>query len=170
MDFTLTRQCLSKPTAQGLEEAFNLFGAPGSSGRAPCRRVRNNCAVRMCVALSRSMNVDILGAYTGGLVHSGRNCMGEEKFRHIAGSRDLYRYLQTSLGFQFVRLNANGEPPQGKGILFFSNCFTRENGTTGSHIDYWNGRTYTNAATGTGGPRGRLRLFDSADRVYFCRL
>ncbi len=174
MDFSMSRQCLSKPTAEGLEEAFKLFGVAGAPARAPCNRIRNNCAVRMCVALSRSMNVDVLGAYTGGMVHSGRNCMGAEKFRHISSSQELFNYLRGSLGFSFVRLNTDGPSPSGKGILFFRNCFHRardaEGVNRGDHIDYWNGQAYTNAATGTGAPRGRLDLFERADRVYFCRL
>jgi hypothetical protein len=175
MNFSPPEVCYVRPPVMVLEREFEQFGPPGDSRRRPCTRtgggsVRNQCAVRMSVALSRAMNSDVLGAYRGGNVHSARCCSGENGQRHITGSRQLYNYLRNTLGFEFERNRAGASGIPRKGILFFLRCFNRSNGTRGSHIDYWNGHRYTNSAAGEGGADRNLRLFRRADRVYFCPL
>lgn len=131
------------------------FGMPGSEGRAPCRRsrdpgvggpkVRNQCAVRMSVALCRSMNADIFGA-------------DDDKCRHIASSETLFNYLRETLNFTFEPIGTNYSLIPQPGIIFFQNISGFRAGV-GDHFDYWNGRTYFNAVSGTSGPSGNLNLF-----------
>ena len=179
--FATPAQCLARPTAHGLAREFRRFGAPGAEGRLPCRRSRdrsvggpmvlNQCAVRMSVALCRSMNDDIFGPYDGGL-HSDQCCAGPVPCRHISSAQTLFRHLQRKLGFAFERLATGAAGISGrKGIVFFDDVFIRRNGTAGDHIDFWDGRTYTNEATGAGAPTGDLPMFDDARRgVWFCQL
>lgn len=148
----------------------------------PCRRsrdpgiggpqVRNQCAVRMSVALCRAMGEDIFGPYDMGGLHGARCCAGEDedKHRHITGAQGLFTYLRGTLRFPFRQIAGADEIRPHKGIVFFDDVFTRKNGTRGDHIDYWNGRTYTNAATGAGAPSGDLDMFDDAARIWFCQL
>ena len=92
------------------------FGMPGSEGRAPSRRsrdpgvggpkVRNQCAVRMSVALCRSMNADIFGA-------------DDDKCRHIASSETLFNYLRETLNFTFEPIGTNYSLIPQPGIIFF---------------------------------------------------
>ncbi len=111
MTFSLPERCYVRPPVMSLEREFGQFGPPGDSLRQPCTRsggrsVDNHCAVRMCVALSRAMNSDVLGAYTGGNVHSSRCCAGQDGQRHITGPQDSYNYLRNQLGFEFARTEA----------------------------------------------------------------
>ena len=173
--------CLARPTAIGLEREYQRFGPPNSETRAPCRRsrdpgvggpkVRNQCAVRMSVALCRSMNGDIFDAYTEGALHSARCCAGRDadKYRHITSSETLYTYLSGTLNFRFSPAGTDPGSLRHPGIIFFQNIQGFRNGA-GDHIDYWNGQTYFNAVTGEGGPSGALTLFNRASRVFFCRL
>lgn len=166
-------------TANRLENEFRKFGPPRDSRRSPCSRVgngkiKNQCAIRMCVALSRAANSDILGGYTGGLVHGTRCCSASPPTRHITGSRELFNHLNDTLNFNFSRYNSGNETISRlagrKGIIFFKRCFSRDNGTVGSHIDYWNGTTYTNSARGNAAAHEGLGLFNSAQQIYFCIL
>lgn len=178
---TAIGQSLAKPSALRLGWEYMKFGMPGSEGRAPCRRsrdpgvggpkVRNQCAVRMSVALCRSMNADIFGAYDGGSLHSGHGCAGadDDKCRHIASSETLFNYLRETLNFTFEPIGTNYSLIPQPGIIFFQNISGFRAGV-GDHIDYWNGRTYFNAVSGTGGPSGNLNLFRRASRVWYCRL
>ena len=67
MSFLPINMCLRRPTAAGLEAEYEIFR---NQGRFPCtrstadgdRRVRNQCAVRMSIALSRAMNHDVMYA------------------------------------------------------------------------------------------------------------
>ena len=170
--------CLERPTAEGLAQEFVNFGLPHTEGRYPCRRSRdldiggpritNQCAVRMSVALCRSMNNDIFGAFTGGNVHSTNCCSGENKFRHITRAQSLFDYLNDTLNFNFQRVGSSPAELSGrKGILFLRHCFR---GGRGSHIDYWNGTTYTNSASGNAAASSSLGLFRTSSDIYFCAL
>jgi hypothetical protein len=167
---------LIRPSAHDVDREFRRFGAI-AGGRTPCSRageraVRNQCAVRMSVALSRAKGKDILADYGGGALHSANCCEGADAYPHITGAQTLYRHLRDALGFKFTRLTG-GAAGLGmrKGLLFFDDVFIRDNGTAGDHIDFWDGRTYTNEATGTGAPTGDLPMFDNARRgVWFCQL
>ena len=79
-----------------------------------------------------------------------------------------------NLNFNFIQHPARQETITSisgrKGVIFFKRCFNRDNGSRGSHIDYWGGTRYTNAARGNGAADGNLRLFSRSTRVYFSEL
>lgn len=207
----VTQATVDRPSAARLEREFNNFPAKPKSGRRPCMRTKKNqhdkevpfikhqCAVRMSVALSRSMGRDILEDFNGENKHSKRCCKEERgiPYAHITGATPLLKHLKKgSLGLTFEEYK-NIKPhkikpsqfERRKGIIFFVDCFdkkmkkdgknvpfTRPDGTTGfkrsrgSHIDYWNGSTYTNRASGVGEPQKDLNLFEDATKIYFCEL
>ena len=205
---------LRTPTAAGLDREFACFRTI-PQGRLPCRRSRakgitgpiihNQCAVRMSVALSRSMGRDILENYTGKLKHKIDCCAGDNPAPHITGSTDLLKHLENTLKFKFEEYNSKSHTQlkNRKGIIFFKRCFTKflrdendkkiplrdeegvikinekgkvrgyqrdKSGKKGSHIDYWNGETYTNAATGSASASKKLVLFKRAEKIYFYEL
>ena len=205
---------LQTPTAARLERAFTYFRID-NKGPMPCRRnrdlgisgprVHNQCAVRMSVALSRSMGRDILDTYTDGEKHSEKCCTEEHgtPYSHITGATPLLEHLESNLGLTFEKYKKikPSQLEKRKGIIFFKNCFSKylridgkkiplrdEDGNiklnkrnktlgyqrtknkTGSHIDYWNGVTYTNAARGGSRASKKLKLFKSAEKIYFCEL
>lgn len=172
-----------RPPAIHLSREFENFGGPGNDGRFPCRRDRdpglrgnrvvNQCGVRMSVAICRAINQDIFDNFTGRNLHSTRCCAGEtaNKYRHLARAQDLYDYLNNGLGYNFVESTRNpSDLIESPGIIFFENCFPNERGGVGSHIDYWNGDTYTNSAAGNARADVGLGLFQDADAIFFCRL
>jgi len=170
-----------RPLARELEREYMRFGPSGHDGRFPCRRSRdrgiggprvdNQCAVRMSVALSRSRGLNILEYYTGDALHSAACCAAPNPYPHISSAQTLFRHLQRVLLFSFTEVTGGASAIAArKGIIFFDNVFERDDGTRGDHIDYWNGQTYMNNATGAGAPRGRLRMFDDAPHVWFCEL
>lgn len=182
MSFTPTRACLRRPTAAGLEAEFAIFD---TAGRFPCtrvnsagsRRVDNQCAVRMSLALCRAMGHDILGRYPPGTgnLHSARCCANRsaidpQHYRHTTRAVELRDYLANTLGFRFEDIDSDSTvistPNVRKGIIFFLNL----DGGTGSHIDYWNGSSYTNEYSGSSAPDPSLPMFRDAERVDFCDL
>ncbi len=210
--YTIVKAIFKRPMASRLEAEFAKFRTE-TDGRMPCRRsrsggpsgprVKNQCAVRMSVALCRAANGDIFGDYHGGNVHSPSCCAGgeEAQHRHITSATDLKEYLKFQ-GFNFKPvLNEDiikshesknntrykdrykkrhpnskekdiakeiAKPISGqRGIIYFRHCFQND-GRIGSHIDYWNGTTYTNAATGDG--KGGTDLFFRAKSIVFCSL
>lgn len=182
MSFTPLKACLRRPTAAGLEAEFAVYD---TNGRFPCtrtdatggRRVDNQCAVRMSIALCRAMRHDILGSYppnTGNL-HSARCCASRsatdpQATRHSTRAVELRDYLANTLGFRFETIGSDpsviSSPNVRKGIIFFLNL----HGGNGSHIDYWNGSSYTNEYSGSRRPNSNLPMFRQAQRVDFCEL
>ncbi len=213
---------LPRPSASGLAAEFVKFRI---DGRMPCNRVKsdgkrkisNQCAVRMSIALSRSIGDDILVNYRDffkrkissddlPLIHSQDCCAGaeENRYPHITGATHLKDYLK-SQGFTFLPVK-NGDiikrhegdkknmyrhekrykkkwltlPKKKiadeialqigtqKGIIYFRHCF-KNGGKIGSHIDYWNGTRYANAAEGSRIDDGK-NLFFRAKWITFCRL
>ncbi len=182
MSFTPVRACLRRPTATGLAAEFAIFRA---NGRFPCtrlnsggdRRVANQCAVRMSIALCRSMGHDILGLYPrgDGNRHSSsccapRSAIDPHAVTHVTRAVSLKNYLANSLGFRFEVLGSDpsaiSETNERKGIIFFLHL----DGGTGSHIDYWNGSIYTNEYSGSSAPTSDLPMFRTAESVSFCEL
>lgn len=170
-----------KPLARELEQEYLRFGPSGHDGRYPCRRsrdhgisgpkVRNQCAVRMSVALSRARNLNILEFYDGGALHSARCCAGPNPYPHISSAQTLFNHIRRVLLFDFTAVTGGASAiANRKGIIFFDNVFERSNGTRGDHIDYWNGQTYMNNATGAGTPNGNLRMLNDASGIWFCAL
>lgn len=119
------------------------------------------------------MGVDVLESYTGGNVHSARCCKGDNGCRHITGATDLLNHLRDTLHFRFdtCLLKDPAMTNQRKGIIFFTKCFSKHDGTIGSHIDYWDGEKYSNKASGSGAANRGLKLFGtSMGDVLFCEL
>ena len=177
--------CLYRPTAAGLEAEYEIFRR---RGRFPCtrsradgdRRVRNQCAVRMSIALSRAMNHDVLGRYRSafpqdGNYHSARCCgargeLDAQAVPHVTRAVSLKEYLANTLGFDFRDIGSDPSVISGenrkRGIIFF----LRLDRGTGSHIDYWNGQAYFNEYSGGASPSPDLPMFRRAMEVSFCEL
>lgn len=169
-----------RPSADSLEAEFRIFEG---RGRFPCtrtrgddtRRVANQCAVRMSVALNRAMGRDILTRYdrTDGCYHSARCCAARDLLDpqptpHVTRAVSLKHYLANA-GYRLVEIEdaaaisgANAK----RGIIFFLEL----DGGTGSHIDCWNGDSYFNAYSGGRPPRADLPMFRQATRIEFCQL
>lgn len=170
---------ISAPVARDLEVQYRLFGDPDKPGRKPCLRgthghhghvVHNQCAVRLGVALSRCLKQSIFDGYLGHDLHSAACCASPNPYPHISSASGIYKHLHRTLQFHFVHIKAATEIQGKKGILFFEGVYKRDNGSAGDHIDFWDGRTYTNQATGTGAPRGKLTMFGNAASIRFCEL
>ncbi len=182
---------LIKPFAFDVEREYRSFGTSGADTRFPCRRSRdagiggprvdNQCAVRMSVALSRAKRQDILEYYRGAALHSARCCAGSEKYSHISSAKTLFNHIRNVLNWNFEEVRGGESSlarPKGKGIIFFDTISTfarkdaqgRVTGEYGDHIDFWNGQTYMNRATGSGTPSSSLNLFGDSKSVWFCQL
>ena len=147
---------------------------------APCKAgVRNQCAVRMSVALERT-GFDLLGFPRQDRVHFGRTRCDLD-LRHVLGAHELARYLEQSWGRTNVyRRQTLGDAFDSlsgrRGIIYFNNCFKRKRSDTsrrGDHIDLWTGSQYYNQVihVGAGGDAGAgARLFRRADQVWFFQL
>lgn len=114
--------------------------------------VKNQCAVRMSVALGRSncgFNFVNWRIPPFGYIHrhGGRGtCSGLPS--HVTGSTDLVTYLEDE-GLSFnvytksralTASNIKAEIRGQMGIIYFGLCF----GVRGSHIDFWNGSHFMN--------------------------
>jgi hypothetical protein len=132
----------------------------------------------MSIALCRSMGHDIFMAYppnTGNLHSDGccanRSALDPFQVRHTTRAVELRDYLANTLGFRFENnIGSNpaviSAPNERKGIIFFLNL----HGGNGSHIDFWNGSSYTNEYSGSRRPNPNLPMFGDAERVDFCEL
>lgn len=173
----LTGLILFRPSAHLVEKEFNDF-ASRAGGREPCKRASapsNQCAVRMSVALCRAMGKDIFRQYPDSDLHSAKCCDGVEKHRHVGSAQGLFEHLSKNLPFHFRKLNKDGamaEIADLKGILFFDHIkgFIRKGGSNGDHIDYWDGKKYSNSARGARAAGGSLSLFKRARTIWFCQL
>jgi hypothetical protein len=185
MFFSQIKQCLYRPGAAGLEAEYDVFRR---QGRFPCtrhrpdgdRRVANQCAVRMSIALSRAMNYDVMGRYRNAYPHDGnyhsadccaaRGALEAQAVPHVTRAVSLKGYLANTLGFNFQVIGADPSvisgPNMKRGIIFFLEL---DRGS-GSHIDYWNGREYFNEYAGGASPSPRLPMFARAREVSFCAL
>lgn len=180
---------LIKPFAIEVEREYRRFGISGADTRFPCRRsrdagiggpkVNNQCAVRMSVALSRAKGQDILEYYEGKALHSARCCAGSDKCPHISSAKTLFNHIKKVLNWSFEPVKGGASAlAKRKGIIFFDTISTfkrkdaegRETGEYGDHIDFWNGQTYMNRATGSGAPSSSLNLFSDSKSVWFCEL
>ncbi len=173
-------QCVPRPQYALLQRGYEAYVSNGQ----PCRRTgRNQCAVRMSIALGRAgFGLESFPARDS--VHSGDGRCGTDGMSHVTSAVGLASWLRTALGTPLVIRPAAGstgcahalEQISGQtGIVFFNNCFTREGATAqvGDHIDLFNGRQYYNDVNrveaggdeSTGG-----NLFGRADQVWFWRI
>jgi len=128
---------LSRPS---FEEMMRVYPRP-AKGVTHCPKLganRNQCAVRMSVALQKC-GITIEGKYP----HQKCGCK-----KHATGAHSLAQWLyrHPAMG----RPIKYSDPVKGKklmagrkGLVFFNNCFQRwENGPLdGDHIDLWDGKT-----------------------------
>jgi hypothetical protein len=173
MDFApLTSYSVTHPSFALMTAAYTDYII--DSG--PCKAgIRNQCAVRMSVALVRcGFSLDAFQPRRR--VHRGRRACRLAP-HHVLGAHELARYLEDIWGAaeRFTGAAAAGAKDRllGRtGVIYFNNCFRRSAGgpQTGDHIDLWTGRQYYNQIihVGAGGDAGaRAPLFDRADAVWF---
>ncbi len=168
---------IKAPTATKLALEYGKF-----KKKDPCTRgtVKHDCTVRMTIALSRSIGTDILKNFPHKPVH-GKNCCRldtngrEGQYRHYTGPSKFKEYLHSlpsTSGFKFIKVAVDKknkvipEKLKARGIIYLKDCFWNyEHNTSGSHMDYWNGKRYTsNSERGTG------LSFRDRTAVYFCKL
>lgn len=162
----LIHQCVIRPTYSILERAYNDYrGNPSPAGPTP----RNQCAVRMSVALGRA------GYGLEGFPDRRRlKRRAHLPVPFVLGARELADYLKRSLGKpeKLPHRNSSAQRIQNrKGILFFNDCFTRADRTAGDHIDLWNGTFYFNQVirlrAGLEDPNSAGNLFGQSNDVWF---
>ena len=171
--------CVVRPQYALLQRAYEAYVSNGQ----PCRRTgRNQCAVRMSIALGRAgFGLESFPARES--VHSGGGGCGTDSMSHVTSAVGLATWLRTALGPPVVIRPAAGstgcapalEQISGQtGIVYFNNCFTREGATAqvGDHIDLFNGARYYNDinnvhAGGTESRGAGGHLFGNADQVWF---
>lgn len=143
----------------------------------PCKGIKYNCAARMSVALGRcGWSTEKFPKQAR--VHKGRaSC--QVNIPHIIGARELAKHLRDTFGltrrFKGRALREAKKSLSGqRGIIYFDDCFKRDDGSAGDHIDIWDGRRYFNEVISedAAGRRGRRHksLFDLSDEVWFIAL
>lgn len=171
----LIHKCVIKPSYRLMYQAYQDYLIDS----APCKAgVRNQCAVRMSVALERC-GLSLSAFQPQRRVHRNRRSC-QLPTPHLLGAAELARYLRGLWGvthtFRGVTLDEADDNLAGQqGIIYFNNCFRRERGgaKVGDHIDLWTGSQYFNQVihVGAGGDAGAdATLFDRADQVWFFRL
>jgi hypothetical protein len=164
---------MSSPRASDMLREYRMFRAVGG---LPCgQNISNQCAVRMSVAL---MNCDIRFHFDESKIkymHSGNHNACGEFFRHAkavrghpvphnTGAKRLFDYLNTLWRFErFPKRGSGARTPEQirdaiadrPGIVFFEDCFPRDDGTNGDHIDYWDGSHVMNDRLSYNAPEER---------------
>ena len=171
----MTSRCMVKPSYHLMLQAYQYYLIDS----APCKGgARNQCAVRMSVALERC-GLSLSAFRPPRRVHRNRaSC--RLSIPHVLGASELARYLRRLWGvthlFRRSTLDEAAASLAGhQGIIYFSNCYRRRSGgpRRGDHIDLWDGQRYYNQVIhlGAGGDAGAdAPLFDRADQVWFFRL
>ncbi|MEO3434244.1 T6SS effector amidase Tae4 family protein [Inquilinus sp. CAU 1745] len=180
-DFTtmLSNRCMVRPVWQQMFRAYNDY----HDDKAPCKvpAISNQCAVRMSVALERcGFSLSAFG-HNGNhgnhrRVHRNRRAC-QLPVPHLVGAHELAVYLEDIWGAPTrYRGRTLDDAPSAlgglRGIIYFNNCFTREDQETrrGDHIDLWDGREFWNIKLGIsagGGVASNAPLFNLADQVWF---
>ena len=158
---------VARPAMGNLRRAFNAYRLDSQ----PCKRRRmpNQCAIRLSIALYRSGFH--LNGITGPVHHSPRSC--HLSIPHVAGANQLASYLQRKLGtptkFRHQDHASAVRQLQGQqGIIYFDNCYRRRGRSAkqGDHIDLWVGDRYFNQilhVSAGGNSRPDAHLFEQAD-------
>ncbi len=199
----LANRCMMRPTWALMSHAYNQYKHPGFGvcwagsgldeddedafdrrGRPRNIRYRNQCAVRMSVALERcGFSLNAFGSRLdarsnrgrGRRVHRGRGSCRLD-VPHVLGAAELARYLdamwsatQEFRGRRGSR-DAFATLSGRRGIIYFNDCFRRRNGSAGDHIDLWDGSEYWNQKLGIsagGGLEASTNLFNRSNAVKF---
>ena len=162
------------PSAARLRQEYGRFI---SSGGAPCQntnsagRIRNQCAIRLSIALGRAdIGIHMRAAQGVRLiVHHANNarCGGHIEVPHDARAQRLYDHISSFWTFTTYRINrqlsgadvyntVSGTP----GIVFFDDLRGSRSSATagGDHIDFFDGTRIMNDElnyAAPGEPRGR---------------
>ena len=168
-------QCVVRPSFRNMKEAYEDYVISDS---APCKaNIRNQCAVRMSIALARC-GFSLDGFPDQSRIHAGRSRC-HLALPHVVGAHELARYLKTVWGISdFYEgvdcINALTDLEQRRGVLYFNDVFTRDNGTKGDHIDLWDGQYFYNyyLKVTVGGSSGYdiTRMFRKANKLWFFEL
>jgi hypothetical protein len=169
---------VQKPSATALYATYLRY----FSDDAPCgdQRIRNQCAVRLSVALVRcGFELRDQDFDDPARIHRGRSsCQLAED--HVVGAEELQRALVRVWGpgelFTSQLTDVGRAIIGGRwGIIYFNNCFTRlgQRLPRGDHIDLWTGTQYMNQVLciGAGGnAAAQTDLFGrSSNRGYYMR-
>lgn len=153
---------VSPPTASALLSEYRRFREVNG---LPCgQNITNQCAVRMSVAL---MRCDIGFHFDRTRIrytHTASNRRCGTGVAHNTSASRLIAYLQRFWSFQrYSKSGSNaltaaqiqqaisGRP----GIIYFEDCFRRTDGTSGDHIDFWDGSRVMNDRLDFNGPGER---------------
>lgn len=157
-----------RPSYVVLETAYRDYrGKPNPVGSS----YRNQCAVRMSVALGRAgFNLDTF---------PDKNRVKTREFLpvpFVVGAHELARYIESKLGradrLRPKNSSADSLTAEGRrGIIYFNDCFKRGDGSAGDHIDLWNGNSYfnqiNNLPAGAEDPSSSGNLFRKSNAVWF---
>lgn len=199
----LANRCMMRPTWALMAHAYNEYRTDGFGicwsgsgldaddedefdrrGRPKGIKYRNQCAVRMSVALERcGFSLNAFGSHLDSRSNRGRGRRVHRErsgcrlnLAHVLGATELANYLEAMWSTTFQvrgRRNARGAFEAlscQRGIIYFNNCFRRANGSAGDHIDLWDGCEYWNQKLGIsagGGVDSSANLFNRSDGVRF---
>lgn len=144
-------ESFSLPSSNSMMAAYEWIKQEWPDGLV-CNKSRNCCAVRMSVALARTIPGFTISRLSteGTRAHQPGSC-GKVQFEHVNGSAHLATQIRKIARPQVYRLSsaerrrtALDRMKGTKGIAFFKECFTRTDGSTGNHIDYWDGKVIMN--------------------------
>jgi len=171
------QQCVMRPQYLHLRRAYETYkldhGLPCKGG------VKNQCAVRMSIALARS-GFGLESFEPRARVHKGVKCQ-TDGIPHVLGAEELANFLSKTL-FKPTAYSAAKkggcasayEQVSGRtGILYFNDCFKRDDGSAGDHIDLFDGSKYYNQILHpkAGGNESSIgNLFAASNRVWFWQL
>ncbi|POF29586.1 T6SS effector amidase Tae4 family protein [Roseibium marinum] len=172
---TLGPGAVRLPTAATLLREYQTFRDVQGM---PCGQesVTNQCAVRMSVALMRA---DIGFHFDRSRIrhtHSATNRRCGTDVAHNASASRLIDYLRGIWTFQrFSKAGSDSMtaeqiertlsgPP---GIIYFEDCFRRSDGTSGDHIDFWDGSRVMNDRLNYNGPGEREAGEGPSSRRWF---
>jgi|GEM_PF-3262958 len=160
---TLGPNTIRLPTATVLLREYRRFRDVQGM---PCGQetITNQCAIRMSVALMRA---DIGFHFDRSKIkytHSSTNRRCGTGVAHNASASRLIGYLRGIWTFQRyskagpgsmtaeqIQNALSGRP----GIIYFEDCFERKDGTSGDHIDFWDGSRVMNDRLNYNGPGER---------------
>lgn len=159
---TLGPGAIQIPTATALLREYRRFRDVQG---LPCGQdITNQCAVRMSVALMRADIGFYFDRTRIRYTHSASNRRCGTGAAHNASASRLIEYLRGIWTFERFRKTGgnamtaeqiertiSGRP----GIIYFEDCFRRNDGSAGDHIDFWDGSRVMNDRLNYNGPGER---------------
>ena len=157
---TVASGVVRKPSASDLFREYRKFREhKGRPCKATWKVIKNQCAIRMTIALGRcDIGFHLDSKHLK--VHSGRKC--DVDTPHDASASRVFRHLKTLWIFEhYSKSGANAmtadeihSKVRGKsGIIYWENCFKSKNPSVGGdHIDFWDGTLMMNDRLNYNGP------------------